>query len=146
MADSVVAGWLAELNLSDLIPTFRDEGVCSRPEAGACRTEAGRQEVGRRSCDYCSALIPETDPILPTRARFRSLIATTEFPDTQVDSVALAGLEDGQLKELGVKRMGDRSKVSLQFASSAYVLDTRILDERDREMFTPARTATSGKV
>jgi hypothetical protein len=125
MADSVVAGWLAELSLCDLIPTFRDEGVCSRPEAGACRTEAGRQEVRRRSCDYL-ALIPEIDPILPTRARFRSLIATTEFPDTQVDSVALAGLEDGQLKELGVKRMGDRSKVSLQFASSAYVLDTRI--------------------
>ncbi|KAJ1471242.1 hypothetical protein T484DRAFT_1844919 [Baffinella frigidus] len=54
MADSVVAGWLAELNLHDLIPTFRDEGV---------------------------------------------------------DSVALAGLEDGQLKELGVKRMGDRTKL-----------------------------------
>ena len=125
MAYSVVAGWLAELSLCDLIPTFRDEGVCSRPEAGACRTEAGRQEVRRRSCDYL-ALIPEIDHILQTRARFRSLIATTEFPDTQVDSVALAGLEDGQLKELGVKRMGDRSKVSLQFASSAYVLDTRI--------------------
>lgn len=29
MADSVVAGWLAELNLHDLIPTFRDEGVRS---------------------------------------------------------------------------------------------------------------------
>jgi len=27
MADSVVAGWLAELSLQDLIPTFRDEGV-----------------------------------------------------------------------------------------------------------------------
>eukprot|EP00291_Cryptomonas_curvata_P024174 CAMPEP_0172170434 /NCGR_PEP_ID=MMETSP1050-20130122/11261_1 /TAXON_ID=233186 /ORGANISM="Cryptomonas curvata, Strain CCAP979/52" /LENGTH=227 /DNA_ID=CAMNT_0012841607 /DNA_START=101 /DNA_END=781 /DNA_ORIENTATION=+ len=54
MSDSLVAGWLTELNLMECIKTFRDEGI---------------------------------------------------------DSEALTGLDDAQLKELGVNRMGDRTKL-----------------------------------
>ena len=54
MADSVVAGWLSELNLAHIIRTFLEEGV---------------------------------------------------------DVEALSKLDDAQLKELGVLRMGDRAKV-----------------------------------
>ena len=54
MADSLVAGWLAEIGLETIISTFREEGI---------------------------------------------------------DSEALAALDDSQLKELGVKRMGDRTKL-----------------------------------
>ena len=57
MADSVVAGWLAELSLQDLIPTFRDEGVrfllsemrdpCPRSEANsAAEPHFPRSRVG----------------------------------------------------------------------------------------------------
>jgi hypothetical protein len=54
MADSVVAGWLVELGLSECIAVFREEGI---------------------------------------------------------DSEALASLDESQLMLLGVRRMGDRTKV-----------------------------------
>jgi len=56
MADAIVAGWLADLDLGSCIATFRDEGI---------------------------------------------------------DSEALSCLTDEQLVQLGVRRMGDRSKVIL---------------------------------
>ena len=37
-----------------------------------------------------------------------------------IDSEALAALDDSQLKELGVKRMGDRTKVACQFSLSLF--------------------------
>jgi len=37
-----------------------------------------------------------------------------------IDSEALAALDDSQLKELGVKRMGDRTKVTCQFSLSLF--------------------------
>jgi hypothetical protein len=54
MADSIVAGWLVELGLTECIAIFREEGI---------------------------------------------------------DSEALASLDESQLMILGVKRMGDRTKV-----------------------------------
>ena len=66
MADSVVAGWLAELGLQDLIPTFRDEGVRSllsemrdpypRSEANsAAEPHVPRSRVGLCIHEKCAA-------------------------------------------------------------------------------------------
>ena len=118
MADSLVAGWLAEIGLEGVIPTFRE---VSYPRS--------------------QPLEPFRNHLLLRGARLSLLGGGTGWPvpdgsawgfgQEGIDSEALAALDDSQLKELGVKRMGDRTKVITQGCP----VDVRVLpDLRERHL------------
>jgi hypothetical protein len=101
MADSLVAGWLSEIGLEGVIPTFR-EVRCPKPRL--------------RARPWSLAATPPS-PAVPALlvaeagAGVCLMAVCGGFGQEGIDSEALAALDDSQLKELGVKRMGDRTKV-----------------------------------
>ena len=131
MADSLVAGWLSDIGLEAVIPTFRE--VCRTQEpprapASRCAAEAAdstraaasarpRGALARSPAGAAGSERTGARPVhSPSRHAVSSSGALTRCGPRQegIDSEALAALDDAQLKELGVKRMGDRTKVLRQ--------------------------------
>ena len=111
MADSLVAGWLSEIGLESVIATFREvamSGVYCAKRVLAVSCVHHRSLLLR----VCSVLQQEEQhQAAIRRLSLRPVLKFGTSLQEGIDSEALAALDDAQLKELGIKRMGDRTKV-----------------------------------